>query len=124
MPRRTPGTDNRALRPVALDALVFSLTALLVACGCAPAPRSVARTAASEARYFGDVTPPERDVLRFNLGAEPEIYDPTFAVGQPDGRVCRILFEGLTREEGAAGKDYLTLMEENLKNLRVALECR
>jgi zinc transport system substrate-binding protein len=32
--------------------------------------------------------------------------------------------EGLTREEAAAGKGYVDLMEENLRNLRVALECR
>ncbi len=32
--------------------------------------------------------------------------------------------EGLTREEAAAGKDYIALMRANLDNLRVALECR
>jgi len=32
--------------------------------------------------------------------------------------------EGQTREEAAAGKGYMALMEENLKNLRTALECR
>jgi ABC-type oligopeptide transport system substrate-binding subunit len=78
--------------------LSLALLLALVA-GCAQTPRPTARTAASEARYFGDVTPPADDVLRFNLGAEPEIYDPSFAAGQPDGRVCRILFEGLTRED-------------------------
>lgn len=31
--------------------------------------------------------------------------------------------EGLTDEEERAGKHYLTLMEENLKNLRIGLEC-
>jgi zinc transport system substrate-binding protein len=31
--------------------------------------------------------------------------------------------EGVTREQAAAGADYFTLMEENLKNLRTALEC-
>jgi ABC-type oligopeptide transport system substrate-binding subunit len=59
----------------------------------------VARAASSEARYFGSVTPPAKDVLRFNLGVEPEIYDPGLAAGQSDGRVARILFEGLTRED-------------------------
>jgi oligopeptide transport system substrate-binding protein len=66
---------------------------------CAPASPPIARTASSAARYFGDVTPPTDNVLRFNLGAEPETYDPGLAVGQPDGRVARILFEGLTRED-------------------------
>ena len=32
--------------------------------------------------------------------------------------------EGVTKEERAAGKGYLALMEENLANLRVGLECR
>jgi zinc transport system substrate-binding protein len=32
--------------------------------------------------------------------------------------------EGITAAEQAAGKDYVTLMEENLKNLRTALGCR
>jgi zinc transport system substrate-binding protein len=32
--------------------------------------------------------------------------------------------EGLTREEAAAGKDYVALMEANLANLRTALGCR
>lgn len=31
--------------------------------------------------------------------------------------------EGLTAEEEKAGKDYIGLMEENLRNLRTALEC-
>jgi zinc transport system substrate-binding protein len=31
--------------------------------------------------------------------------------------------EGLTAEEEKAGKDYLALMEDNLRNLRTALEC-
>ena len=32
--------------------------------------------------------------------------------------------EGLTKEEAAAGKDYLALMRENLANLRTGLDCR
>ena len=72
---------------------------LALGAGCAPAARPAAEVAAGHARYFGDVTPPLDDVLRFNLGAEPEIYDPSLAAGQTDGRVCRILFEGLTHED-------------------------
>jgi oligopeptide transport system substrate-binding protein len=78
-----------------------ALFAVVLASGCAPAQKPAAQTqaATSEARYFGDVTPPAKDVLSFNLGAEPELFDPSLAVGQPDGRVCRILFEGLTHED-------------------------
>ena len=32
--------------------------------------------------------------------------------------------EGVTRDEQATGRDYVALMEENLKNLRVALDCQ
>jgi zinc transport system substrate-binding protein len=32
--------------------------------------------------------------------------------------------EGITREEAAAGKDYVALMEENLQSLRTGLGCR
>ena len=64
--------------------------------GCTPAAPPARRAASAEKRYFGATTPPAGNVFRFNNGAEPEIYDPGLAVGQPDGRVCRIMFEGLT----------------------------
>src|SRR5258706_210644 len=71
-----------------------SARALAVAAGA----RARARVAppASIARYFGSTTPPVDNTFRFNNGAEPETYDPGLAVGQPDGRVARILFGGLT----------------------------
>jgi zinc transport system substrate-binding protein len=31
--------------------------------------------------------------------------------------------EGLTADEEKAGKDYIGLMEDNLRNLRTALDC-
>ena len=46
--------------------------------------------------YFGKVEPPEGNVFRFNNGAEPEYLDPALMSGQPDGRIARLLFEGLT----------------------------
>ena len=78
--------------------LVFFFAALAFG-GCAPAHQASLEPASARARYFGDTTPPAENVLTFNLGAEPEMFDPSVAVGQPDGRVCRILFEGLTRED-------------------------
>lgn len=81
----------RAVLPIILLALV-ALTA-----GCARPRAPEARAAGVE--YFGDVTPPERNVFTFNLGAEPESFDPGLAVGQPDGRVCRLMFEGLTQPD-------------------------
>jgi ABC-type oligopeptide transport system substrate-binding subunit len=77
---------------VALPALLALLAA------CAPSRPPDAK-GASAPRYFGSLQPPRDDVLRFTLGAEPETIDPGLAVGQPDGRVARILFEGLTRDD-------------------------
>jgi ABC-type oligopeptide transport system substrate-binding subunit len=79
-------------RPVPV---LLAASLLLALASCAPHHSHDATVA----RYFGDVTPPADNVLHFTLGAEPETYDPGLAVGQPDGRVCRILFEGLTRED-------------------------
>ena len=63
---------------------------------CAPARPPADSAATAAVRYFGDVTPPAGQVFRFNNGSEPETIDPTLMSGQPDGRVARILFEGLT----------------------------
>jgi len=73
---------------------------LLAVCaaGCARSRSEDAQLAGGPA-YFGDVTPPEHDVFTFNLGAEPESFDPALATGQPDGRVCRLMFEGLTQPD-------------------------
>jgi len=79
--------------------LAAALAVILAAGACAPAREAPVGAAASAARWFGDTSPPPDNVFRFNLGAEPETYDPGLAVGQPDGRVARLLFEGLTRED-------------------------
>src|SRR5206468_2336320 len=83
--------------------LLGSIAALMLVAlavgACAPARESAVAASATGTRWFGDTSPPKGDVLRFNLGAEPETYDPSLATGQPDGRVARILFEGLTRED-------------------------
>jgi ABC-type oligopeptide transport system substrate-binding subunit len=64
--------------------------------GCAPGADRAGAPSAREPRYFGSVSPPRGNVLRFNNGAEPETIDPALASGQPDGRLARSLFEGLT----------------------------
>jgi oligopeptide transport system substrate-binding protein len=75
---------------------IAPLVVLALTLACAPR-RSDVRDAASQGRrYFGDFTPPAGDVFTFNNGAEPETIDPGTLAGQPDGRVARILFEGLT----------------------------
>jgi len=51
------------------------------------------------ARFFGSTTPVDGQVFRFHNQAEPEVIDPALATAQPDGRICRLLFEGLVRED-------------------------
>ena len=85
-------------RPRRALPVAAAMAAFLAAGGCAPARDTAVPASAGATRWFGDVSPPAGNVFRFNLGAEPETYDPSIAVGQPDGRVARLLFEGLTRE--------------------------
>ncbi len=87
-------------RPLLRPRTGLSLLVAVLALGaCAPARHAAVGASAEGARWFGDTSPPAGNVLSFNLGAEPETYDPNLAVGQPDGRVARMLFEGLTRED-------------------------
>ena len=62
--------------------------------GCTPAGDTRV-TVSATSRYFGDTSPPTGQVFTFNNAAEPETIDPGKMSGQPDGRVARILFEGL-----------------------------
>ena len=68
--------------------------AAALALSCAEERAPTARVAS--ARYFGSVTVSRDNIFRFNNGPEPETYDPGLAVGQPDGRIARAMFEGLT----------------------------
>jgi ABC-type oligopeptide transport system substrate-binding subunit len=64
--------------------------------GCQPAGEPGLDPAGAGVRYFGDVRPPADNTFTYNNGAEPEGIDPGVISGQPDGRVARTLFEGLT----------------------------
>jgi zinc transport system substrate-binding protein len=55
------------------------------------------------------VSPRLAEALAREVGAQTMVLNPV---------------EGLTREEAAAGRDYLALMEANLARLRTALDCR
>ena len=74
-------------------ALLFLLG---LALACAPRSSDVRQASSGGPRYFGDVTAPRGQVLTFTNGAEPEGIDPGKISGQPDGRIVRALFEGLT----------------------------
>jgi ABC-type oligopeptide transport system substrate-binding subunit len=70
--------------------------ALAAAAGCAMPRANGVENAAAGSRWFGDVTPPAENTFTYNNGAEPEGIDPGVISGQPDGRVARAIFEGLT----------------------------
>lgn len=80
-----------------------------------PSPKDVAAIVA-EAREHGAthiffetlVSPKIAETVAREIGAETLVLNP---------------LEGLTPEELAAGKDYLTVQRENLKNLKLALGC-
>jgi oligopeptide transport system substrate-binding protein len=55
-----------------------------------------ARAAKGGREFFGNTKPPAKNILSYNNGAEPEYVDPGLSVGQPDGNMCRLQWEGLT----------------------------
>lgn len=73
-----------------MAAMALATSAAAASCGPAVPPADEAGE-----RYFGAVTVPQRQILRYNNGAEPELLDPGLMSGQPDGRIARCLFEGL-----------------------------
>lgn len=55
------------------------------------------------------VSPKVAETLAREVGAETLVFNP---------------LEGLTDEERAAGADYLSIMKQNLENLKIALQCQ
>ncbi|MCX6734498.1 MAG: zinc ABC transporter substrate-binding protein [Candidatus Peregrinibacteria bacterium] len=55
------------------------------------------------------VSPKLSDTIAKEIGAKSLVLNP---------------IEGVTQDEAKLGKDYLILMQENLKNLRIALQCK
>lgn len=66
--------------------LLLAALALVVA-GCAASAKNEA--------FFGKTVPPERNILRYITGDEPESLDPPVSTGQPEARIYMALFEGL-----------------------------
>lgn len=50
---------------------------------------------ATNEEFFGKTTPPERNILRYVNGGEPESFDPAISSGQPEARIYMALYEGL-----------------------------
>ena len=51
-------------------------------------------TSANE-EFFGKTDPPEKNILRYVTGDEPESLDPPVSTGQPEARIYMALFDGL-----------------------------
>ena len=51
--------------------------------------------ASSSELYFGKTTPPDKNILRYVTGDEPETLDPAVSDGQPEARIYMALYEGL-----------------------------
>jgi ABC-type oligopeptide transport system substrate-binding subunit len=73
------------VKTVRLFALVLAVA--LLAAGCA--------TQAKNSEFFGKISPPEGQVLRYITGSEPESLDPQMSSGQPEARLDIALYEGL-----------------------------
>ena len=82
----------------------------------APSPADLARIVRIARRldvqyiFFETLVGPRlAETLAREIGAKTLVLDPV---------------EGLAADDAAAGKDYVTVMEQNLANLRTALACR
>ncbi len=67
--------------------LAFVIAAALLAAGCAQRDH--------RGQFFGQIEPPQGQVLRYISGSEPETLDPQMSTGQPEARVAIALYEGL-----------------------------
>ena len=81
-----------------------------------PSPAALAAIARARA-------PQGRRYIFFETLVSPRLAE---ALAREVGAGTLVLnpIEGLTREEAAAGKGYVKLMEANLANLRTGLGCR
>ena len=51
--------------------------------------------AVGDEAFFGATVPPQRNILRYVTGDEPESLDPPVSSGQPEARIYMALYEGL-----------------------------
>jgi oligopeptide transport system substrate-binding protein len=67
---------------------LLSAVAIVLVAGCA--------RPSTHGKYFGKVSPPDGQVLRYISGSEPESLDPQVSTGQPEARLFLALYDGLT----------------------------
>ncbi|MGI0004738.1 MAG: metal ABC transporter solute-binding protein, Zn/Mn family, partial [Candidatus Nitrosotenuis sp.] len=96
------------------DLKVFSLSGI--------APES--EVTAAEIKEFIDFVK-ENDIT---VVFAEELIDPRLAEVLADEAGVQVMIlsplEGLTQEDTAAGKTYISKMEDNLENLKMALDCQ
>jgi oligopeptide transport system substrate-binding protein len=93
--------DNGASRRLKL--LCALLACALVAAGCT--------TRAKNTEFFGLVSPPAENVLRYVTGDEPESLDPQISSGQPEARIYMALFAGLVEYDPKTNEPIPELAE-------------
>lgn len=53
------------------------------------------RVVATTGEFYGSTKPPQRNILRYVNGDEPESLDPPVSSGQPEARIYMALYQGL-----------------------------
>jgi oligopeptide transport system substrate-binding protein len=56
---------------------------------------SACSSTGGDSQYFGKITPPQGQTLRYITGAEPQTLDPQYMTGQPESRIAAAIFDGL-----------------------------
>lgn len=79
--------------------LLLAVSILATSCGFDAGP------------YFGNVEPPNGQVLRYLNGTEPETLDPQMMTGAPEAHVAVALFDGLVEFDEATVKPRNSLAE-------------
>ena len=75
-----------SLKQLGAGAILACLLAISISC---------VATASNE-EFFGKTVPPEKNILRYVTGDEPESLDPPVSTGQPEARLYVGLYDGLT----------------------------
>jgi oligopeptide transport system substrate-binding protein len=70
---------------IRLGVALVALAAISAACA----------SSGKDSQYFGKITPPQGQTLRYITGAEPQTLDPQYMTGQPESRIAAALFDGL-----------------------------
>ena len=53
------------------------------------------RVVATSSEFYGNTSPPKRNIFRYINGDEPESLDPAVSSGQPEARIYMALYDGL-----------------------------